>query len=157
MLKAIDVTTRQAGFPPTVREVQRWAGFSASSSAAYWLQALKDRGYVEWRPRINRTLLITPKGRTALASYLGDGGEVMVSPLPFRRYKSKATGLVALRDLLLSTPRWYTAAELAETFGVSHRTMQRWLLNVEELGVPLEVETEYGAPGNRIRYRRMPR
>lgn len=65
-LRAVAALERQTGLPPTVREVQQWAGMSSSSVASYWLRALRRRGLVEWRSNRTRTLRLTPSGRSVL-------------------------------------------------------------------------------------------
>ncbi len=66
VLRAVSALERQAGVPPTVREVQRWAGMSSSSVASYWLRKLQAQGYVDWRPPSSRTLRVTAAGRSVL-------------------------------------------------------------------------------------------
>jgi SOS-response transcriptional repressor LexA len=66
VLRAVAALTRQAGVPPTVREVQRWAGLSSTSVATYWLAKLRSQGFVEWRASSNRTLQVTQAGRSVL-------------------------------------------------------------------------------------------
>lgn len=66
VLRAVAALERQAGLPPTVREVQRWAGLSSPSIASYWLRKLRSRGYVDWRAPSSRTLRVTAAGRSVL-------------------------------------------------------------------------------------------
>lgn len=66
VLRAVAALERQAGVPPTVREVQRWAGMSSTSVALYWLRKLRAQGLVEWRPPRTRTLQVTAAGRSVL-------------------------------------------------------------------------------------------
>jgi len=67
VLRAVAALQRQAGHPPTVREVQRWAGLSSPSIATYWLRAARDHGYLEWRADLSRTLRVTPAGVSVLS------------------------------------------------------------------------------------------
>lgn len=67
---------------------------------------------------------------------------------------SKAIGLVKMRDLFWTCPHWWSTTDLAKQLGVSSRTVQRWLYDMDELGCPLE-ETQPRGGGNRVRYRRM--
>lgn len=66
VLRAVASLERQAGVPPTVREVQRWAGLSSTSVANYWLRKLRAQGYVDWRSSSSRTLRVTAAGRSVL-------------------------------------------------------------------------------------------
>ena len=54
---------------------------------------------------------------------------------------SKARGLVAMRDLL-HEPRWWATRELAERLGVSPRTVQRWLVDMDAIGCAVEERGE---------------
>ena len=66
VLRAVSALERQAGMPPTVRAVQRWAGLSSTSVANYWLRKLRAQGYVDWRSSSRRTLRVTAAGRSVL-------------------------------------------------------------------------------------------
>lgn len=66
VLRAVAALERQAGMPPTVREVQGWAGMSSPSVASYWLRKLQAQGFVEWRSPSSRTLRMTAAGRSVL-------------------------------------------------------------------------------------------
>lgn len=68
---------------------------------------------------------------------------------------NRAQRLIALRDVL-AEPVWRSAADLAERFGVTTRTMQRDLGALEALGYALEVVQGEGT-GNQPRYRLMKR
>lgn len=65
--------------------------------------------------------------------------------------RGKARGLFALRDLLASGG-WYSTAQLALEMGVSTRTMQRWLVDLQEIGVPVAEEVEFTNGGRRPVY-----
>ena len=44
--------------------------------------------------------------------------------------------------MFINTKRTFTAKELAEEFGLSVRTVQRYLLDLSELGLPLYSEKD---------------
>lgn len=48
---------------------------------------------------------------------------------------NKAIGLIKMRDLISDRPQ--TAAEIAEKLGCDKRTIQRWVYDLEEIGVPI--------------------
>ena len=81
---------------------------------------------------------------------------VMV-PQPMTETMARALRLNALRDVL-DDARWWSAAELAERFGMTVRTMQRDLGALETMGYGLEVKrSEEARSGNAPRYRLMRR
>lgn len=57
------------------------------------------------------------------------------------RVRNKAIGLFKLREML-SDGRWHSTAELALELGVSTRTLQRWLSDLQEVGVPVAEEND---------------
>jgi len=57
------------------------------------------------------------------------------------RVRNKALGLFALRELL-SDGRWHSTQSLAVDLGISTRTAQRWLSELQEVGVPLAEEMQ---------------
>ena len=57
------------------------------------------------------------------------------------RVKNKAIGLFALRGLL-SDGRWHSTAYLALELGVSTRTVERWLTDLQDIGVPVAEEND---------------
>lgn len=67
------------------------------------------------------------------------------------RVRNKAVGLFALRELL-SDGRWHSTAELALELGVSTRTLQRWLSDLQEVGVPVAEELDPGCCSRRPLY-----
>lgn len=46
------------GFPPTVRELCEKTGLRSTSSVAAHLQALKDKGYINWVATMPRTITV---------------------------------------------------------------------------------------------------
>lgn len=48
---------------------------------------------------------------------------------------NKAVGLIQMRELLSDRPQ--TTTEIAEKLGRDKRTIQRWVYDLEEIGVPL--------------------
>ncbi len=77
-----------------------------------------------------------------------------MSHLKERQFIDKAIGLVKMRDLLTTCPKWWQSSELARELGVSQRTVQRWLYDMEQIGCPVE-ETQAKGAGQRYRYRGM--
>lgn len=58
ILKEIAAFRHEYGFPPTVRELCARTGFKSTSSVASHLQALKDKGYINWVATMPRTLTV---------------------------------------------------------------------------------------------------
>ena len=65
---------------------------------------------------------------------------------------SKAVGLVKLRDLF-QEPTCYSVGDIAVRLGISQRTAQRWLYDLDEIGCAVEMVRV----GGRERYRGMRR
>jgi predicted DNA-binding transcriptional regulator YafY len=65
--------------------------------------------------------------------------------------RNKAIGLFKLRELL-SDGRWHSTAQLALELGVSTRTLQRWLSDLQEVGVPVAEEMQSTGGGLRPLY-----
>lgn len=59
MLREIARHSRDFGYGPTVREVALAAGISSTSVADYWLQRLRQAGYVTYTDGLSRTLRVT--------------------------------------------------------------------------------------------------
>ena len=60
MLTAIRELTSRQGYAPTVRELMAHRGFTSPHTVQWYLNRLRDTGYVTWRPGGRRTLRITP-------------------------------------------------------------------------------------------------
>jgi predicted DNA-binding transcriptional regulator YafY len=67
------------------------------------------------------------------------------------RVRNKAVGLFALRELL-SDGRWHSMNSIAVELGVSPRTAQRWLSDLQEVGVPVAEEMQSTGGGLRPLY-----
>lgn len=50
ILRAIVDTTRERGYPPSMREIGKTAGLASTSSVRYHLVALRRMGYLNWVP-----------------------------------------------------------------------------------------------------------
>jgi repressor LexA len=70
VLRTIEGLTRQAGFPPAVREVAKAVGLKSASTAMAHLWRLRQAGLVDWQTGTARTLRLTDAGRRALAGEL---------------------------------------------------------------------------------------
>jgi SOS-response transcriptional repressor LexA len=61
VLRAVARFWEAEGIPPTVRDVQRLAGFGSPQTAHYWLVELRAEGYVRWDEGTYRSLRLTPR------------------------------------------------------------------------------------------------
>ena len=68
-LQAIDGYREDNGYAPGVRDLQQVMGVSSTSVVQYWLKVCRERGYVDYKDGIARTLTITPEG----ISHLNEG------------------------------------------------------------------------------------
>ena len=63
ILDYLRLSIRENGYPPTVREIQSEFHWASPNAAATHLQALKAKGFIEWRPGDARTIQILDQGR----------------------------------------------------------------------------------------------
>jgi SOS-response transcriptional repressor LexA len=59
LLAAIDRLTRKRGFAPTIRELEAELKAKSPNAIAQKLHFLRRKGWVQWEPRLARTLRIT--------------------------------------------------------------------------------------------------
>lgn len=58
IIRTIVRLTRDAGYPPTIREVMTEHGFATPNAVAQHLKTLRRKGWVIWEPGKARTLRI---------------------------------------------------------------------------------------------------
>ena len=63
-LEFIAQFSREHGYPPTVREIQRGLGISSSSVVDYWLHRLSKEGRLTWQWGKVRTLRVVEAAET---------------------------------------------------------------------------------------------
>jgi SOS-response transcriptional repressor LexA len=66
VLRALDRYIAAERKAPTFRALAEVAGLRSTSSVAYWLQRLRDRGLVDYDDGLNRTLTVTLAGASAI-------------------------------------------------------------------------------------------
>lgn len=59
MLDFIRDFTREAGFPPSTREMMDHFGFTAPNGIMCHLKALRKKGFLAWQPNLARTFRLT--------------------------------------------------------------------------------------------------
>src|SRR5512136_404048 len=61
ILEVLDAYYKQAGYPPSIREICKRASISSTSVANYYLTQLEEMGYIERDGRVSRGIrLIKP-------------------------------------------------------------------------------------------------
>lgn len=60
-------TTSMRGYPPSVREIGKYIGYSSSASAQAVLNLMHRRGYIRSTPGTVRSLTVTPAGMALVA------------------------------------------------------------------------------------------
>jgi len=69
ILEVLDAFYKQAGYPPSIREICKRANISSTSVANYYLTQLEEMGYIERDGRVSRGIrLIKPLDEVAIAS-----------------------------------------------------------------------------------------
>lgn len=63
LLKFIKQFITENGYAPTVREIASGVGECAPSTVLSSLQALRLEGYIEYKDRMPRTIVVLEKGR----------------------------------------------------------------------------------------------
>lgn len=57
------------GYAPSLKEIREAVGLASSSTVLYYLGRLEKDGYIRRGPhRTSRTLVVTPEGRSAIAT-----------------------------------------------------------------------------------------
>lgn len=65
ILRVIEQTTAERGYPPSVREIGQGVGLTSSSSVAHQLRALEELGYLRKDPNRPRALVVSRPGDAA--------------------------------------------------------------------------------------------
>lgn len=65
ILRVIEQTTAERGYPPSVREIGQGVGLTSPSSVAHQLRALEELGYLRKDPHRPRALVVARPGATA--------------------------------------------------------------------------------------------
>lgn len=60
---AIEELTKELRYPPSRRQIQERLGYSSTSILQYWLERMRDAGYIIWDRGISKSLVITKKGQ----------------------------------------------------------------------------------------------
>lgn len=60
ILEYIAVYSKNNGFPPSIREIQQTFNYKSTSTVAYYLRQLEERGDLVNKGRKNRTLTVSP-------------------------------------------------------------------------------------------------
>jgi repressor LexA len=84
ILKVIEDTVREQGYPPTVREIGAKVGLMSPASVQGHLAALETRGYIRRGASKRRALEVTRSGRSAATGgvvFGGQGGGLRPVPL----------------------------------------------------------------------------
>src|SRR6056297_4124365 len=68
ILRVIEQTTAERGYPPSVREIGQGVGLTSSSSVAHQLRTLEELGYLRKDPNRPRALVVARPGGSALPS-----------------------------------------------------------------------------------------
>jgi len=66
ILRVIEQTTAERGYPPSVREIGQGVGLTSSSSVAHQLRALEELGYLRKDPNRPRALVVSRPGEPAV-------------------------------------------------------------------------------------------
>jgi len=66
ILRVIEQTTAERGYPPSVREIGQGVGLASSSSVAHQLRALEELGYLRKDPNRPRALVVSRPGEPAV-------------------------------------------------------------------------------------------
>lgn len=66
VLRFIETTIRERGYPPSRREISDHSGWTSASTAQRAMESLRDEGLVEFEPGIPRGIRITRSGMVAL-------------------------------------------------------------------------------------------
>lgn len=64
ILRVIEETTAERGYPPSVREIGQGVGLTSSSSVAHQLRALQEMGYLRKDPNRPRALVVSRPGES---------------------------------------------------------------------------------------------
>lgn len=62
ILRVIEQTTAERGYPPSVREIGHGVGLTSSSSVAHQLRTLEELGYLRKDPNRPRALVVSRPG-----------------------------------------------------------------------------------------------
>lgn len=65
ILRVIEQTTAERGYPPSVREIGQGVGLTSSSSVAHQLRALEELGYLRKDPNRPRALVVSRPGESS--------------------------------------------------------------------------------------------
>lgn len=66
ILKVIRESIEEAGYPPSIREVASRAGLASTSSVAYQLKVLEQKGFLRRDPNLSRTVVVKLPGEEDL-------------------------------------------------------------------------------------------
>jgi len=78
ILDFIDLTIRDRGYPPSVREIGEAVGLTSPSTVHSHMSTLQDKGYIERDPSIPRGIKVR---RDPATGFTGERGEVRYIPL----------------------------------------------------------------------------
>ena len=62
ILYAVATLISERGFSPTFRDICTRIDLASTNSLPTHLDWMRDSGYIDWVPRANRTIHLTPKG-----------------------------------------------------------------------------------------------
>lgn len=72
ILRVIEQTTAERGYPPSVREIGQGVGLTSPSSVAHQLRTLQELGYLRKDPHRPRALVVSrPEEPAAVAPFVG--------------------------------------------------------------------------------------
>jgi repressor LexA len=84
IVQVIEDSVRYNGYAPTLREIAEAAGLASTSSVAYQLSVLEEKGHLSRETRRPRTAVVrTPKGvvRVPLVGRIAAGGPILADQL----------------------------------------------------------------------------
>ena len=86
ILQAIEGSKQVSGYPPTLRELAEAVGLASTSSVAYQLSVLAEKGYLSRRAGRPRTAVVRPLNDPGVEEHAGsadgDAGRLTVARVP---------------------------------------------------------------------------
>ena len=82
VLQVVRACVARRGYPPSIREIGDAVGLRSTSSVAYHLKALQEKGYLYRDPGRPRTVELLPPDPFSAASSVGEDGLAPAAPQP---------------------------------------------------------------------------
>lgn len=128
IIEAIEISLRNRGYPPSVREIGNVVGLASSSSVTHQLELLQARGYITRVPGRPQALAVTSTATTPdpdiSVSWCDDGVTLLCRREACMTVKMTATGLARYwwQQELDASGEWLTPEDITAARDAHQRT-----------------------------------